>query len=112
MTKAQIVAALQTIVRLQLDYCKRAIKDGTKTIALNELEDAIRQLKLLAKRIEALASVTAREPFHCLLHGCVRPALNITGGQSALRTCVASGSDLIYRSWGSPRPLCGIQVLL
>jgi hypothetical protein len=43
----------QTIVRLQLDDCKRAIKDGTKTIALNELEDAIRQLKLLAKRLEA-----------------------------------------------------------
>ena len=50
MTKAQIAAALQTIVRLQLDDCKRAIKDGTKTIALNELEDAIRQLKLLAKQ--------------------------------------------------------------
>jgi hypothetical protein len=48
MTKAQIAAAIQAIVRLQLDDCKRAIKDGTKTIALNELEDAIRQLKLLA----------------------------------------------------------------
>ncbi len=34
MTKAQIAAAIQTIVRLQLDDCKRAIKDGTKTIAL------------------------------------------------------------------------------
>ena len=55
MTKAQIAAALQTIVRLQLDDCKRAIKHGTKTIALNELEDAIRQLKLLAKRLEASA---------------------------------------------------------
>ena len=37
MTKAQIAAAIQAIVRLQLDDCKRAIKDGTKTIALNEL---------------------------------------------------------------------------
>ena len=53
MTKAQIAAAIQTIVRSQLDDCKRAIKGGTKTIALNELEDAIRQLKLLAKRLEA-----------------------------------------------------------
>ena len=53
MTKVQIAAALQTIVRLQLDDCKRAIKDGTKTIALNELEDAIRCLKLLAKRLVA-----------------------------------------------------------
>ena len=38
---------------LQLDDCKRAIKDGTKTIALNELEDAIRRLKLLAKHLDA-----------------------------------------------------------
>ena len=30
-----------------------SIKDGTKTIALNELEDAIRQLKLPAKRLQA-----------------------------------------------------------
>ena len=44
---------IQAIVRNQLDDCKRAIKDGTKTIALNELEDAIRQLKLLAKRLQA-----------------------------------------------------------
>jgi 3-deoxy-D-manno-octulosonic acid (KDO) 8-phosphate synthase len=53
MTKAQITAVIQAIVRNQLDDCKRAIKDGTKTIALNELEDAIRQLKLLAKRLQA-----------------------------------------------------------
>jgi len=32
---------------------EQAIKDGTKTIALNELENAIRQLKLLATRLEA-----------------------------------------------------------
>ena len=52
-TKAQIAAAIQTIVRLQLDDCKRAIKDGTKSIALNELEDATRKLKLLVKHLEA-----------------------------------------------------------
>src|SRR3954463_16453947 len=40
MTKAQIAAAIQAIVRLQLDDCKRAIKDGTKTIALNELSSS------------------------------------------------------------------------
>ena len=59
MTKAQIAAAIQTIVRLQLDDCKRAIKDGTKTIPLNELEDAICQLKLLAKRLDTQRWVTA-----------------------------------------------------
>ena len=48
MAKAQIAAALQTIVRLQQrDDCKGAIKDGTKTIALNVLEGAICQLKLV-----------------------------------------------------------------
>ena len=58
MTKAQIATALQTIVRLQLDDCKRAIKDGTKTIALNELEDAIRQLKLLALNVRQWTSTS------------------------------------------------------
>ena len=53
MTKAQIAAVLQAIVRGQLDDCRRAIKDGTKTIALKELEDAVRQLKQLAKHLEA-----------------------------------------------------------
>ena len=51
--KVPIAAALEAIIANQLDDCKRAIKDGTKTIALNELEDAMRQLKLLAKRLEA-----------------------------------------------------------
>lgn len=48
MTKAQIAAELKRIVANQLDDCERAIKSGTKTIALNELEDAMRRLKRLA----------------------------------------------------------------
>ncbi len=48
MTKAQIAAAIRSIVENQLDDCGRAIKSGTRTIALNELEDAVRQLKKLA----------------------------------------------------------------
>ena len=52
MTKAQIAAAIQAIVRLQLD-CKRAIKDATKNCSPERAKDAIRQLKLLAKRLEA-----------------------------------------------------------
>ena len=51
--KAQLAAALEAIIANQLDDCKRAIKDGTRTIALNELEDAVRQLKLFAKRLKA-----------------------------------------------------------
>ena len=53
MTKAQIAAVIQTIVQGQLDDCKRAIKDGTKTIAIKELEDAMRQLHQLAKHLKA-----------------------------------------------------------
>jgi len=52
-TKAQIAAAIQAILRFQLDDCKRAIKEGKRTIALNELDDAIRQLKAIAGRLEA-----------------------------------------------------------
>ncbi len=48
MTKAQIAAAIKSVVENQLDDCGRAIKSGTRTIALNELEDAVRQLKKLA----------------------------------------------------------------
>ena len=53
MTKAQIAAEIRRIVQNQLDDCQRAIKDGTKTIALNELEDAAKKLKKLAALLEA-----------------------------------------------------------
>jgi hypothetical protein len=50
MTKAQAAAAeIEKIVKNQLDDCQRAIKAGTKSIALYELEDAMRRLKQLAK---------------------------------------------------------------
>ncbi len=48
MTKAQIAAEIRRIIDNQLDDCQRAIKAGTKTIAVNELEDASRKLKKLA----------------------------------------------------------------
>jgi hypothetical protein len=52
MTKAQIAAELKRIIKNQLDDCERAVKAGTKTIALKELEDAVRQLKQLAALLE------------------------------------------------------------
>ncbi|MGJ3263097.1 MAG: hypothetical protein ACFE0R_07665 [Salinarimonas sp.] len=52
MTKAQIAAVLETIVKQQLDDCERAIKAGQRTIALNELADAMAQLKQLAKIVK------------------------------------------------------------
>ena len=42
MTKIQIAAEIKRIVSNQLDDAKRAMKAGTKTIAVNELEDAVR----------------------------------------------------------------------
>jgi hypothetical protein len=52
MTKSQIAAEIKRIVSNQLDDCGRAIKTGTKTIALNELNDAVRLLKRLATLLE------------------------------------------------------------
>jgi 3-deoxy-D-manno-octulosonic acid (KDO) 8-phosphate synthase len=52
MTKPQIAAAVKQIVANQLDDARRAVKDGTKTIALRELEDAMRQLKALAALLD------------------------------------------------------------
>ena len=52
MTKVQIAAEIKRIVQNQLDDCERAIKAGTKTVALNELEDAVRKLKRLAALLE------------------------------------------------------------
>ena len=48
MTKAQIAAEMRRIIKNQLDDCERAIKAGTRSIALYELEDAARKLKALA----------------------------------------------------------------
>ncbi len=48
MTKSQLAAEIKKIVDNQLDDCQRAIKAGTKSIALYELEDAARRLKRIA----------------------------------------------------------------
>ena len=53
MTKAQIAADIKHIVQNQLDDCERAIKAGMKSIALKELEDAVRHLKRLAALLQA-----------------------------------------------------------
>jgi len=51
--KAQLAAAeIRKIVKAQLDDCQRAIKAGTRSIALYELEDASRRLKQIADVLE------------------------------------------------------------
>jgi hypothetical protein len=52
-SKTQIAEEIRRVVDNQLDDCKRAIRDGTKSIAVKELEDAARQLKLLATLLKA-----------------------------------------------------------
>ncbi len=59
-TKAQIAAEIRRIIDNQLDDCQRAIKAGTKTIAVNELEDASRKLKKLAAFLGTDASSATR----------------------------------------------------
>jgi len=51
--KAQIADEIRRVVDNQLDDCKRAIRDGTRSIAVKELEDAARQLKHLAALLKA-----------------------------------------------------------
>ncbi|WP_375461058.1 hypothetical protein [uncultured Enterovirga sp.] len=53
MTKAQLAAEIRKVVKMQLDDCERAIKAGTRSIALFELEDAAKRLQKIAALLEA-----------------------------------------------------------
>jgi protein tyrosine phosphatase (PTP) superfamily phosphohydrolase (DUF442 family) len=53
MTKSQIAAEIRKIIKNQLDDCERAIKAGTRSIALYELEDAAKRLKKIADFLES-----------------------------------------------------------
>lgn len=55
-SKGQIAAEIRNIIKNQLDDCERAIKAGTRSIALYELEDAARRLKHLAALLEGKAA--------------------------------------------------------
>jgi hypothetical protein len=51
--KAQVAAAeIKKIIKAQLEDSKPAIKAGTRSIALYELEDACRRLKQIAALLE------------------------------------------------------------
>src|SRR3954462_12858743 len=98
MTKAQIAAQIKHIVQNQLDDCERAIKAGTRSIALKELEDAVRQLKRLAALLEALPQPDTRLPCPLLAPPSTPHRL---GRASALRQCSApsAGSGCGRWSW-------------
>lgn len=53
MTKAQLAAEIRKVVKMQLDDCERAIKAGTRSIALFELEDAAKRLQKIASVLES-----------------------------------------------------------
>lgn len=53
MTRDQLAAELKRIASAQVSDIERAVKDGHKTIALNELADLNRQLKALATALKA-----------------------------------------------------------
>lgn len=48
MTREQVAAAIRRIAAAQVEDIERAVRDGHKTIALNELADLNRQLKAFA----------------------------------------------------------------
>lgn len=48
MTRQQVADAIRRLAASQVEDIERAVKDGHKTIALNELADLNRQLKALS----------------------------------------------------------------
>ncbi|MDP4025530.1 hypothetical protein Q8W71_23120 [Methylobacterium sp. NEAU 140] len=52
MTREQVAAAIRRLVSSQVEDIERAVRDGHKTIALNELADLNRQLKAFAAALK------------------------------------------------------------
>jgi hypothetical protein len=52
MTRQQVATAIRRLVALQVEDIERAVRDGHKTIALNELADLNRQLKAFAAALK------------------------------------------------------------
>ncbi|MCJ2116441.1 hypothetical protein MKK65_07580 [Methylobacterium sp. J-001] len=52
MTREQVATAIRRLVSLQVEDIERAVRDGHKTIALNELADLNRQLKAFAAALK------------------------------------------------------------
>ncbi|NEU12680.1 hypothetical protein G3T14_11085 [Methylobacterium sp. BTF04] len=51
MTRDQLAAELMRIAKLQLSDITRAVKNGEKSIALNEVQDLARRLNLLSDAV-------------------------------------------------------------
>ncbi|MCJ2037258.1 hypothetical protein [Methylobacterium sp. J-068] len=59
MTRDQLAAELKRIATDQVGDIERAVKDGHKTIALNEIADLNRNLKALAAAVKGKGLVRA-----------------------------------------------------
>lgn len=59
MTRDKLAAELKRIVTEQVSDIERAVKDGHKTIALNEIADLNRNLKALAAAVKGKSIVRA-----------------------------------------------------
>ncbi len=52
LTRDQVATAIRRLAASQVEDIERAVKDGHKTIALNELADLNRQLKAFAAALK------------------------------------------------------------
>ena len=59
MTRDKLAAELKRIVTEQVSDIERAVKDGHKTIALNEIADLNRNLKALAAAVKGKTLIRA-----------------------------------------------------
>lgn len=59
MTREQLAAELKRIATDQVSDIERAVKDGHKTIALNEIADLNRNLKALAAAVKGKTLIRA-----------------------------------------------------
>ena len=62
MTKDQLAAELKRIATSQISDITRAVKEGQKTIALNEVRDMARRLALLADAFHPRTADLSLEP--------------------------------------------------
>lgn len=62
MTKDQLATALKRIAATQISDITRAVKEGQKSIALNEVRDMARRLDLLADAFHPRPAAVAEAP--------------------------------------------------
>lgn len=62
MTRSQLAGELMRVAKLQIGDINRAVKQGEKTIALNEVRDMAQRLNLLADALAAKPKLAASAP--------------------------------------------------